>query len=179
MKPPIGSGLGSGGYVVIGAGVSAVGLAAGVSRFLAVESCGQCTACKEDGCEISGLLDDLAHGAGQSDHLTRIDGRLLSVADGARCSLARQHQSVVTSVIDAFRGEFESQLAPTAEPMEVLLVSALVSLGDGGAELDESFLDKQPDWSYEPNESGKTPVERLTDHRAVDPRPGPELDAAP
>jgi NADH:ubiquinone oxidoreductase subunit F (NADH-binding) len=39
----IGSSLGSGGYIVVADDQSAVWVAAGVSRFLAIESCGQCT----------------------------------------------------------------------------------------------------------------------------------------
>ena len=165
----IGSGLGSGGYVVVGDDASPVGIAAGISRFLAVESCGQCTPCKQDGGEIATLLDDLAKGTGQGDHLARIDNRLATVADGARCSLGRQHQTVVTSVIAAFRSDFEARQGATAEPVDVLLMAELVALDDGGAHLDESFAGKQPDWTYDAEDSGKTPVERLTDHRADEP----------
>ena len=52
----IGSGLGSAGYIVIGAATDPVAIAAGVSRFLAIESCGQCVPCKTDGAEIAGRL---------------------------------------------------------------------------------------------------------------------------
>ena len=34
--------------------------------------------------------------------------------------------------------------------------------------LDTSFADKQPDWTYDEVDSGKTPVERFTDHRTDD-----------
>ena len=45
----IGSGLGSAGFIVFDDEDDLVAEAAGVSRFLAVESCGQCTACKQGG----------------------------------------------------------------------------------------------------------------------------------
>jgi hypothetical protein len=35
-----------------------------------------------------------------------------------------------------------------------------------GAVVDTSFADKQPDWTYDEVDSGKTPVERFTDHRS-------------
>ncbi|HSB84687.1 MAG TPA: NADH-ubiquinone oxidoreductase-F iron-sulfur binding region domain-containing protein, partial [Ilumatobacteraceae bacterium] len=61
----IGSGLGSAGYIVIDDSTDAVGLAAGASRFLAVESCGQCAPCKQDGAEIAATLAKLATGSGE------------------------------------------------------------------------------------------------------------------
>ena len=49
----IGSGLGSCGFLVFDDDTDFVAVAHGVSRFLAVESCGQCTPCKEDGKRIA------------------------------------------------------------------------------------------------------------------------------
>ena len=44
-----GSGLGSAGALVFADDIDLTSVAAGVARFLAVESCGQCTPCKQDG----------------------------------------------------------------------------------------------------------------------------------
>src|SRR5207302_3107006 len=52
----VGSGVGSGGYLVFDDSDDMAAVAAGVSRFLAIESCGQCTACKRDGLTLAGLL---------------------------------------------------------------------------------------------------------------------------
>ena len=98
----IGSGLGSAGYIVIADGTDVVSVAAGVSRFLAVESCGQCTPCKQDGAEIARLLANAANGEGSADDLATVKARLGTVADGARCSLAAQQQAVVGSLLKAF-----------------------------------------------------------------------------
>ena len=57
--------------------------------------------------------------------------------------------------------------------MEVQLIAALEHIDAEAARFDESFLDKQLDWSFDEVDSGKTPVERFTDHRADD------SDAAP
>ena len=84
----IGSGLGSGGYFVIGDDVPVVGLAAGVSRFLAVESCGQCTACNQDGGEIASPLGGLAGTPGDRDALARIDDRLRTAPTALHLSIA-------------------------------------------------------------------------------------------
>src|SRR3546814_16899914 len=55
----VGSGLGSAGFIVIDDTVDIVAVAPGVSRFLAVESCGQCSPCKHDGLTIAANLDRL------------------------------------------------------------------------------------------------------------------------
>ncbi len=163
----IGSGLGSASFIVIGDDADPVAVAAGVSRFLAVESCGQCTPCKQDGLEISRHLDALAGGTGSADHLARIDDRLTHVADGARCSLATQHQVVITSLRTAFAGAFDARTAASGtEPAAPYVVAELRDLTDGVATIDESFTTKQPDWTHEAEDSGQSPVGRLTDHRA-------------
>src|SRR5205823_3710446 len=58
----IGSGLGSAGFIVFDDADDLVAVAAGVARFLAVESCGQCSPCKLDGLRIAELLDATTRG---------------------------------------------------------------------------------------------------------------------
>jgi NADH-quinone oxidoreductase subunit F len=164
----IGSGLGSAGFIVVGDSTDVVGLAAGVSRFLAIESCGQCTPCKQDGLEIARLLDGAARGKGAADDLVTIKERLATVADGARCSLASQQQSVVGSLLNAFDQQVVARFEPDVTPVAVHLIAALVDIGELGAIVDTSFADKQPDWTFDELDSGKTPVERFTDHRTAD-----------
>ncbi len=163
----IGSGLGSGGYLVIDDSTNPVAVAAGVSRFLAVESCGQCTACKQDGAQISDLLGKIVRGFGTEEHLATVKVRLTTVADGARCSLATQHQVVVGGLLDAFDAEVRACLEPGAEPGTVHLIAPLVELDEHGATVDTSFTYKQLDWTYSTTDSAKTPVDLVVDHRAV------------
>ena len=166
----IGSGLGSAGFVVFDDHDDMVAVAAGVSRFLYVESCGQCTPCKQDGGAISASLDDLLGGElGDLERgaaLDRVRDRLDTVADGARCSLARQHETVVRSILDAFPDVVTSYVDLPAPGRDRVLVGELVDVHDGITLLDETILDRQPDWSDGPVDSGETPVERFTDHRA-------------
>ena len=164
----IGSGLGSGGYIVLDDETDPTSVTAGVSRFLAIESCGQCTACKQDGADISRLLAGIAAGVGRRDDLATIDERLQTVADGARCGLGRQHQTVVGSLVGVFREEITARLDHDADPLDIELIAELDEIDDGGAHVDASFVDKQPDWTYGGPDSGKTPVERFTDHRAAE-----------
>ena len=164
-----GSGLGSAGFVVIGDDSDPISVAAGVSRFLAVESCGQCTPCKQDGIEIARWLANIVGGQGEPDDLVTIRERLETVTGGARCSLAAQHQAVVGSLLDAFPDRLEAHLEPDFPPVDVDLIAELVEIGEGVATVDTSFADKQPDWTFDAVDSGKTPVERYTDHRADEP----------
>jgi NADH-quinone oxidoreductase subunit F len=162
----IGSGLGSAGFIVIAESTDMISVAAGVARFLAIESCGQCTPCKQDGEEIAKLLADAARGEGSPEALETVRTRLGTVADGARCSLASQQQAVVGSILQTFDAQVTARFQPHDTPVDVHLIAELVDIGDQGATVDSSFAQKQPDWTYDEEDSGKTPVERFTDHRA-------------
>ncbi len=162
----IGSGLGSAGFMVFDEADDMTAVAAGVSRFLAIESCGQCTPCKEDGLQLAGLLDKVCHSdAGDADMAT-IQKRVGTVADGARCYLAQQHQNVLHSLLELYGDEVEAHLAGSAPGIEPELIAELLDIADGVATLDERHRDKQPDWSYDEEDSGQVPAERYGEHRA-------------
>ncbi|MCU1459109.1 MAG: NADH-quinone oxidoreductase subunit [Actinomycetia bacterium] len=165
----IGSGLGSAGFIVYDDTFDAVAVAAGASRFLAVESCGQCTPCKQDGLIISDRLQSLAAvddtRVDLQQDMVEIGRRLDSVITGARCSLATQHQVVVASLIAAFPEAFDAHVAGTATPHEPELIAELVDVRDGKGEFDATFRTKQPDWTHGDHDSGASPVDRFTDHR--------------
>jgi hypothetical protein len=173
----IGSGLGSAGFVVVGSDVDPVAVAAGVSRFLAVESCGQCTPCKQDGAEISLMLSIIASGNGGSAERALIDRRLGTVADGARCGLASQQQVVVGSILRAFDDRFEAQGEPGSTPVGGYVVAPLLDLDVAGARLDLSVVAKQLDWSTGPVDSGQAPVDRMSPHQSVNAPSSDEVSA--
>jgi NADH:ubiquinone oxidoreductase subunit F (NADH-binding) len=165
----IGSGLGSGGFIVFDDTADLAAVAAGVSRFLAVESCGQCTPCKQDGVALSGLLDRLCRSDVTERDLAAIRSRVATVADRARCFLATQHQVVVGSILDRFPGEFRAHVTRTAPPVEPVLIAELVDIEGDVAVVDERHREKQFDWSYGEADSGQAPADRFDDHR--NPRP--------
>jgi NADH:ubiquinone oxidoreductase subunit F (NADH-binding) len=165
-----GSGLGSGSYLVYDQRDDMVAVAAGVARFLAVESCGQCTPCKQDGLEISDRLANVCAGTATAADLSAIDRRLGTVVNGARCNLAQQQQTVVGSILARFGDEVRAHLQPDADPVVPEVVVDLLDIDEAAqAVVDERFRDKQPDWTYDATWSGKSPVDRFTDHRAVQP----------
>jgi NADH-quinone oxidoreductase subunit F len=161
----IGSGLGSSSFIVIDDATDITAVAASVSRFLAVESCGQCTPCKQDSLLITDALTRVATSAGAEEDLDVVRRRIETVTFGARCSLATQEQVVIGSILEAFGSELEARVEHTAHagvPMEIV---PMLDLRDGVVTLDAEHARKQPDWTFAGHWSGKSPADRLDDHR--------------
>jgi NADH:ubiquinone oxidoreductase subunit F (NADH-binding) len=161
----IGSGLGSAGFIVVDDTDDLVGVAAGAMRFLAIESCGQCSPCKLDGLRIAELLDRTARSTAGSHELDELRRRVESVAYGARCSLGTQQQVIAGDLLDRHLPLVQAHLDRTAPARVPTLVAELTDIRDGVAHLDETHASKQPDWSFSVVDSGKTPAERLGEHR--------------
>ena len=143
-----GGGLGSAGFVVLDDRDDLAAVAEGVSRFLAVESCGQCTPCKEDGLAMAEALVRVRTSAATELDLVALADRAATVALEARCSLATQHQVVVESVLRHFPEAMEAHVhggAPAAAPY---LVAPLAGFdGEDRAVFDEAQATKRPDWT--------------------------------
>jgi len=157
----IGSGLGSCGFIVFDETTDLVAVAHGVSRFLAVESCGQCTPCKQDGLAISDLLDRMRRSEADENDLAALADRVATVADEARCYLAQQHQRVVASVLELFPDDVRAHATAQAPSAGPELIAPIVDLEDELAVLDEGQADKQPDWTHDAVYSGQSPADRV------------------
>ncbi|MGI9021904.1 MAG: NADH-ubiquinone oxidoreductase-F iron-sulfur binding region domain-containing protein [Acidimicrobiales bacterium] len=176
----VGGGLGSGGFLVFDDTVDITAVAAGASRFLAVESCGQCTPCKQDGLHLAELWARLCANEGTEADLEEVKKRSATVGDRARCYLATQHQILATSILERFGDDVAAHVAGTAEAVEPALVAELVDISNGKATFDERHRDKQPDWSFDEIYSGKSPADLFADHRDHDDDKGAEpIDARP
>jgi len=162
----IGSGLGAAAFVVLDDATDLVAVAASVSRFLAVESCGQCTPCKQDSLLITEALTRIDHGEGAGADLDEVRHRIDTVTFGARCSLATQEQVVIGSFLAAFGPDLDARVDAPAARGEAVAIVPMIDLRDGVAVLDPDFARKQPDWTYDEHWSGKAPADRLDDHRA-------------
>ena len=154
-----GSGLGTATLMVLGQGTDMTAVAAGAARFLAVESCGQCTPCKADGLVIAGALEALCRGDGGAEHLDALAKALTTVGDNARCNLARQQQAVVGAIVDGWLDEIVRRAGRRDEPVEPWLVAEVTALADGEVTVDEDRRTKQPDWSYGDDWSGAYPAD--------------------
>jgi NADH-quinone oxidoreductase subunit F len=165
----LGSGLGAASLIVYDDTSDLAAVAAGVARFLAVESCGQCRHCKQDGLELADLLTKLTRSQADDSERERIDDLLVTVAEGARCNLAYQQQAIVGSILTLAPDVVDAHLHREI-PTEPELIAPIVGLEQGRAVLDERQSEKQPDWRYGPEDSGQWPADRLDEHRASDAR---------
>jgi len=156
-----GSGLGAAGFIVFDDTSDLAAVAHGVSRFLAVESCGQCTPCKQDGLAIADILSRVVCGQHQPGDAEELASRVTTVGDEARCGLAGQQQRVIGSLLSLFPDAVQAHCEDAAPPDETVLIAAMVDIKDGKAILDERHRDKQPDWTFDETYSGKSPADRL------------------
>ncbi len=146
----IDTGMGAAGFIVYDDTACMVDAAYWASRFLSIESCGQCPPCKIGSGEITAHLEDIEVGVGTDRDIAAIGGWLERVTDGSRCYLAAEEQRVVSSLLQAFPEEFAAHIElhrcprPGHRPFP-----KLVDLVDGKATIDGSYERKRPDWTYE------------------------------
>lgn len=163
----IGTGLGTGGFIVFDDATDFTAVAAGVSRFLAIESCGQCVPCKQDGLELARLFERMCESEARELDVVEVDERLGTVTDSARCNLALQHQLVVGSIRELFPDEALTHTRRSVAPEAPELIAAIVDIEDDRVVLDERQRVKQPDWTFDAVDSGKWPASRL-ERRSTD-----------
>ncbi|MEZ5238992.1 MAG: NADH-ubiquinone oxidoreductase-F iron-sulfur binding region domain-containing protein [Microthrixaceae bacterium] len=145
-----GSGMGAAGFIVYDDTACMVDVAYHFSRFLSVESCGQCPPCKLGSGAITEHLEHLETGVGTVEDVESIIGWLGHVTDGNRCYLPVEEQVVIGSILEAFPGEFDEHLGGGCPRRRELPMPKLVDLTAGVATYDDSFWRKRPDWTYDP-----------------------------
>lgn len=145
----IGSGLGAGGLIVYDDSACMVEVGATLSRFLYVESCGQCLPCKLGTGHITNALESLRDGTGSVRELDVISERLRVVADGNRCYLPVQEQRMVTSILERFPEDIAAHIEGRClSDRKQIPTPKIVDLIDGVVTYDERQERKQPDWTY-------------------------------
>jgi NADH:ubiquinone oxidoreductase subunit F (NADH-binding) len=147
----VGSGLGAGGFIVYDDSTCMVEAGAVLSRFLSVESCGQCPPCKLGSGDITAALERIRTGTGDDSDIGLIEERLRIVADGNRCYLPVQEQLLVSSILREFPGDVAAHLEGWCpSPREHLPTPKIVDLVDGIVTYDARQDRKLPDWTYAP-----------------------------
>jgi NADH:ubiquinone oxidoreductase subunit F (NADH-binding) len=169
-----GSALGSAGFMVFDDSRSIPRLAQAVARFLYVESCNQCTACKHGLRTASEALDGIfgAPTSRADDYLRALYGAR-SAPQANRCYLPVEGKALIPSLLETFEREFgtpHGHLAGSSEPI------VIAQIRDFDAErgvfvLDERQARKQPDWSYaeepRPSATRVVPTPRDADRAPV------------
>lgn len=145
----VGSGLGAAGFVVYDDRTCMVEVTAMLSKFLHVESCGQCPPCKLGTRAITTSLDRIISGEGGDDELGVISRWLRTVTDGSRCYLPVEEQRLVSSMLRAFPEDFAAHLEHGRCPTQrTLPIPKIVDIRDGMVVYDERQARKRPDWTY-------------------------------
>ena len=125
-------------------------VAAVLSRFLWVESCGQCPPCKLGTGEITAALDEIVAGRGSRESLETVNHWLDVVADGNRCFLPVEAQQMIASLLREFPADFDAHLEGTCTSTRDLDVPKIVDIDEQGARYDLRQRRKRPDWTYDP-----------------------------
>jgi NADH-quinone oxidoreductase subunit F len=144
----IGSGLGSAGLIVYDDTADMVSVARMFARFLHVESCGQCGACKLHSGAISDTLERLERNSAHDDDIEELGAGLRMVTDQNRCYLPVELQTVVASLLRAFPEDFVAHLEGTLTRPRRYQLPKIVDLDGGGVTYDTRIEHKQPDWTY-------------------------------
>lgn len=144
----IGSGLGAAGFMVYDDTADMVSVARMFSRFLYVESCGQCGACKINSGEVAHLLEQVEQGQALDRDIDDIGARLAMVTDQNRCYLPEELQVIIRSILRAFPEDFVDHIEHKSSSPRDYQLPKLVNLENGTATYDEHASLKQPDWTY-------------------------------
>jgi quercetin dioxygenase-like cupin family protein len=154
----VGSGLGSAGFIVLGSERNMVRVAQAAARFLYVESCNQCPACKH-GLRIAFERTRWDVGSGQQSRSRR---RSCSVwrtlgSPGKPLLLARSGSVLISSLVHKFKPDFEAQLTDARHNPEPFPVPLIADFDETNRRFiyDDKFAFKNPDWTY----SLPTPIE--------------------
>jgi NADH:ubiquinone oxidoreductase subunit F (NADH-binding) len=146
----VGSGLGAGGFAVFDETACIVRVAALFSRFLYVESCGQCPPCKLGSGEITDLLDRFERGEGDIADLDTVLARAKTVTDGQKCALPTGESLLVQSLLQTFGEEFAAHMTMPCPSSRELVLPKIVDFDPSAGRFtyDDRYRLKQPDWTY-------------------------------
>jgi NADH-quinone oxidoreductase subunit F len=148
-----GSGLGSGGFAVFDETACIVQVALLYSRFLWIESCGQCPACKFGSGEITAHLQRIERGEGDPGDVALMLARARTVTDGQKCALPTGESLLVQSLLQTFPQEFETHETRSCERhRDDLQLPKIVDFDEdtGRFRYDERYPSKREDWTYAP-----------------------------
>jgi NADH-quinone oxidoreductase subunit F len=145
-----GSGLGSAGYVVYDDSACIVAAVLAYARFLSVESCAQCPACKSGTAAITEALERIEGGDGSTEDVEAIRAKCSTVTGGRRCTLPLGADLLVRSALESFPEEFEAHLGRSCPLPRDLPVPKFVDFDEtaGRFAYDEQYARKRPDWTY-------------------------------
>ena len=105
-----GSMMGSGGMIVMDEDTCMVDVAKYFLRFLAAESCGNCTSCREGLAVLHDLLEDISEGRGTHETIILIEKLADAVEATSLCALGTSGVNPVLSTLRYFRDEYSAHV---------------------------------------------------------------------
>jgi NADH-quinone oxidoreductase subunit F len=144
----IGSGLGSAGLIVYDDTADMVAVARMFARFLNVESCGQCGACKLHSGAISDTLSLVEQSVAEDRDLEELGAALRMVTDQNRCYLPVELQTVIASIMREFPEDFVTHLEGAVPLPRLYRLPKIVDMADGAVTYDTRSPLEQPDGTY-------------------------------
>ena len=147
-----GTGLGSAGLAVYDSSRDIVQVCATLARFLAIESCGQCLACKLGTTDMFERLDRLVNGTGTANDIAEIRKRTETVTDQNRCYLPVGAALLIRSTLERFDDAFTAHIGRPSDPGVAVDVPKLTAWDakQGAFVVDPDYHRKRGDWSYAP-----------------------------
>ncbi|HZK29215.1 MAG TPA: NADH-quinone oxidoreductase subunit NuoF [Clostridia bacterium] len=106
----VGSMMGSGGMIVMDEDNCAVDVARFYMDFIAEESCGKCTPCREGTTRMLEILQDITEGRGDEDSIPRLERLAKTAQRASLCALGQTSANPVLSTIATFRDEYEAHI---------------------------------------------------------------------
>lgn len=105
-----GSMMGSGGMIVMDDRACMVDVARYFIEFLADESCGKCTSCREGLKHLGRVLTRICAGEGREEDLTLLEDLCDVIANASLCGLGTSAPNPVLSTLRYFRDEYERHI---------------------------------------------------------------------
>jgi NADH-quinone oxidoreductase subunit F len=151
----VGSALGAGGFAVFDDSACIVRAALLYSRFLWIESCGQCPPCKLGSGEITAQLELLENGSAAGS-LDAILARAKSVTDGQKCALPTGESLLVQSLLQLYPDEFAGHVGRPCPNDRELVLHKIVDWDEGSGRFryDHAYRRKRADWTYQASNGG-------------------------
>jgi len=146
----VGSGLGAAGFAVFDDSACMVRAAYLYSRFLSVESCGQCPACKFGTGQVTELLAQIEAEGSSDQALEAVLMRARGSTDGQKCALPTGESLLIQSLVQVFTDEFQSHEGGVCPLPRELAFHKIVDwdAADVRFVYDQTYASKQTDWTY-------------------------------
>lgn len=106
----VGAIMGSGGMIVMDEDTCMVDVARYFVNFLAGESCGKCSPCREGIKQMRKILIDITEGRGKEGDLELLEELAMSTGSASLCALGRSAPNPVLSTLRYFRHEYEAHI---------------------------------------------------------------------